>query len=374
MSRETILDAKKGSLSFGIWVAVLIFVIGAFGCEKGGGEEEETDGGSAPTDTDTDVDTDGDADTDADSDTDTNADSDTDSDTDTDADTDTDTDTDGDPSVHMDIPARIQWVHDGGYCGACSIQSIALYFGAYISQDMVRKSVGDNEILFGFNLTDALDALGFEYEQWNESDPQPQYEAFLVWNKYHLSNHSPVIIAVYTGPDSPWGYDHIIPVVGFTSWDVDTFHNEDELMFNTLASLVTNTRTFAEVWDTSDYEGLCGATYSICVPAGHDRGTAVTGIKDDNDESYPVYISIEETSEPLVENAVIFEGEITISGLTAGDQYRLLRYNDHTNVPSSGFASSDYDVETPISADGDTYTVTDTFMSNSEAIYRCIEQ
>jgi hypothetical protein len=34
---------------------------------------------------------------------------------------------------------RVQWIIDGGFCGSLSIQSIALTFGAWISQDRVRK-------------------------------------------------------------------------------------------------------------------------------------------------------------------------------------------------------------------------------------------
>jgi hypothetical protein len=32
---------------------------------------------------------------------------------------------------------RSQWVESGGFCGALSIQSIAMTYGAYISQDIV---------------------------------------------------------------------------------------------------------------------------------------------------------------------------------------------------------------------------------------------
>ena len=35
---------------------------------------------------------------------------------------------------------RAQWTTDGGFCGALSIQSIALTFGTYISQDIIRKA------------------------------------------------------------------------------------------------------------------------------------------------------------------------------------------------------------------------------------------
>jgi hypothetical protein len=37
-------------------------------------------------------------------------------------------------TVKLDIPVRLQWENDHGYCGETSIQSCALYYGNYISQ------------------------------------------------------------------------------------------------------------------------------------------------------------------------------------------------------------------------------------------------
>ncbi len=64
-------------------------------------------------------------------------------------------------SLVLDIPARNQWNFSNGYCGSCSIQMSALYHGSYVSQDLVRKSIGDLEILFGNRMNDALDAVSF---------------------------------------------------------------------------------------------------------------------------------------------------------------------------------------------------------------------
>lgn len=40
----------------------------------------------------------------------------------------------------------IQWEDSGGFCGAFSIQHAALAFGAWISQDLVRKANRDQDI------------------------------------------------------------------------------------------------------------------------------------------------------------------------------------------------------------------------------------
>ena len=42
----------------------------------------------------------------------------------------------------LDIPGRHQWPDRDGYCGANTIQMNALKFGAWISQGVVRASVG----------------------------------------------------------------------------------------------------------------------------------------------------------------------------------------------------------------------------------------
>ena len=44
--------------------------------------------------------------------------------------------------VRLDIPARLQWANTGGYCGETSVQMSALYYGAYVSQFVVRAAGG----------------------------------------------------------------------------------------------------------------------------------------------------------------------------------------------------------------------------------------
>jgi hypothetical protein len=44
-------------------------------------------------------------------------------------------------SVQLDIPPRAQWDNNNGYCGECSIQQCALYYGTYISQYRAREIV-----------------------------------------------------------------------------------------------------------------------------------------------------------------------------------------------------------------------------------------
>ncbi|CAF1530475.1 unnamed protein product [Rotaria sordida] len=41
-------------------------------------------------------------------------------------------------TVLLDISPRFQWDHGNGYCGEVSLQCIGLYYGAWISQGLIR--------------------------------------------------------------------------------------------------------------------------------------------------------------------------------------------------------------------------------------------
>ncbi len=276
-----------------------------------------------------------------------------------------------DPSTHLDIPPRLQWTHSNGYCGSCSVQSIGLFFGSYVSQDAVRNTIGDQEVLVAVNEDGVLDALRFEYERWDYNAPQPQYQDYLVWTKGHLHDRSPVILTVYVRGMHYEGYDHILPAIGFQSTDTGTYHEDDEITFNSLFDLDSFTRSFGSFWDTRAMDGNC-STYDYCIPRDVNYGVAVTGILDDHGETYPIHLSIGSASEPSVQAAVLFEGTLEITDLTAGADYVVLRYNDYEDVPAQGFLSSSYDASTPFTATGSVHTMTDSFMSDSVAIYRCV--
>ncbi|CAF4311410.1 unnamed protein product, partial [Adineta steineri] len=41
-------------------------------------------------------------------------------------------------TILLNIPPRLQWANDNGYCGETALQSIGLYYGAWISQKLIR--------------------------------------------------------------------------------------------------------------------------------------------------------------------------------------------------------------------------------------------
>ena len=274
----------------------------------------------------------------------------------------------------MDIPGRSQWNNADGYCGEMSIQMIGLYYGNYISEDIVRTVAG-GELLVGVNDEAAVDSFRFTHDEWDyNNQPNPQYKNYLVWLKQHLYYNHPVIITVYIQGLSDPDYDHIIPAIGFTSPDTTTFNSTDSLMYNTCFDSSYFTRSFASIWDTRSMNGN-GATYQYCIPKQVDYGCAVTGNMDSANITLPVNLTLDRWDEPNVtlgDSPVMLHAIATISGLAVDSQYALLRYNTFTHVPTSNFNPQTADEAFYFTATASTKTYVDSFMSHTATFYRCI--
>ena len=70
---------------------------------------------------------------------------------------------------------RNQWTNSGGFCGSLSTQTSALSFGAYLSQDIIRRNApkagGHGNPLQGYeilhtNIEATLENLHLRYESW----------------------------------------------------------------------------------------------------------------------------------------------------------------------------------------------------------------
>ena len=274
----------------------------------------------------------------------------------------------------LDIPERSQWNNADGYCGEMSIQMIGLYYGNYISEDIVRTVAG-GELLVGVNDEAAVDSFRFTHDEWDyNNQPNPQYKNYLVWLKQHLYYNHPVIITVYIQGLSDPDYDHIIPAIGFSSPDTTTFNNTDSLTYNTCFDSTYFTRSFSSIWDTRSMNGN-GATYEYCIPKAVDYGCAITGNMDSMNETLPVSLTLDRWDEPNVtlgEQPAMLHAVATISQLSTGTQYALLRYNDYTHVPSAHFDPLTADEVFYFTATGATKTYIDSFMSHTAIFYRCV--
>lgn len=280
-------------------------------------------------------------------------------------------------SIQLNIPPREQWDNNNGYCGECSIQQCALFFGTYISQYNAREIIDptqQQDVWVPDNSGPIFDALRLNYVAWNSNQATPQYQNYLVWTKSHLQQKHPVIIDVYVQGESDPDYDHIIPATGFTSVDTNTYHATDTLVFNDNYATTPYTRTFGTLYDTRAMTGN-GAIYEYCIPRDTDYGCAVTGIKDSSGTTLPVYLGVDRWNEPNIsqgKSPVQMNATIQISALTTGTAYVLLRYNDYHNVPTNNYLSSAYNSSTTFVATNSTQTLFDKFMSDGTVIYRCV--
>lgn len=280
-------------------------------------------------------------------------------------------------SVQLDIPPRAQWENGSGYCGECSVQQFALYYGTYISQYRVREIIDptqQREILVPANSGPVFDALRLTCEAWNSAQAAPQYQNYLVWVKAHLQQTHPVIVDVYVQGLNDPDYDHIIPATGFISVDTNSYHSTDSLVFHDNYATTPFTRTFGTLYDTRAMSGN-GATYSNCIPRDIDYGCAVTGIKNGSDPVLPVSLKVDRWDEPNISLGmapVRMNATIQVSALTTGVSYVLLRYNDYHRVPTNNYLSSTYDSSTTFTATNSTQTLSDFFMSDATVIYRCV--
>jgi hypothetical protein len=280
-------------------------------------------------------------------------------------------------SAQLDIPPRRQWDNNNGYCGECSIQQAALYYGTYVSQYRVREIIDptqQQDVWVPDHSGQVFEALRLKFEDWNSGVPTPQYQNYLVWTKSHLQQGHPVIITVYVQGESDPYYDHIIPATGFVSPDTNAYHATDTLTFNDCYATTNFTRTFGSIYDTRAMSGN-GALYEYCIPRDTDYGAAVTGIKDDSGTALPVSLKVDRWNEPNVSQGatpVQMNATIQVRSLQTGSVYALLRYNDYHNVPTSNYLSSAYSSATNFVATNNAHALADRFMSDGTVIYRCV--
>ena len=192
---------------------------------------------------------------------------------------------DDDGGIVLNLPPRFMWgwgpgLH--GYCGSCSTQTSALFFGSWISQEFVRYAGGNAEILIGVNLASALASLGFAWERFGDKSDDTDVDSFLSWSATHLRVGHPVISGWYerlppgAGDDD---YDHIVPLVGLkqnSSGDVS------EVFFNDLWENETRTKhtplsSSRKHWRLPANSTTAAQPYEYSLPSDPCFGVAVLG-------------------------------------------------------------------------------------------------
>ena len=279
------------------------------------------------------------------------------------------------------IPARRQWDENDGYCAETCIQSVAMYYGTYVSQYRIRAMIDpdqQNEVLIGEDEDVVLDNLRMTYEQWDyDEQPTPQFESYLAWTKQQISNGYPVIGTVFMKGESDPDYDHVLPFVGFESaHDTTGYYGDDKLIFYDNHSRNQFSRSFSTMYASrlQTNEG----TNDYCIPEKLDYGCSITGVVDLRHETVPVQLSVDRWDEPDVvagQKPAAMHGTLTFKSLVPGKKYSLLRYDDYRKVPEAEFlAKGGYVWRHEFTAADATQTFTDDFMSDGCVIYRCIAE
>ncbi|CAF1030644.1 unnamed protein product [Adineta steineri] len=223
-------------------------------------------------------------------------------------------------TVLLNIPPQLQWDNDNGYCGGAALQSIDLYYSAWISQKLIRDINKGVYLLQPVTFNDhrdplrTLTLLHFTYNEWDRiNSPQPQFrEEF-----------------------------------GATRETINDKEDADD----------------------------------GCLPLDIDYGIAITGIVDEDSVTLPVRLSVSEWNEPnprYHEAPKEMLGTVTVNNLTNGCFYALLQYSSYGSVPTRGsaidFLQSDFDERHEFMATSTDYVYEDpnVISTNGSVYYRCV--
>jgi len=312
------------------------------------------------------------------------------------------------------VQSRSQWTDSGGYCGALSVQAIAMSYGAYISQAQVRLATGGGQGITGmvmhYNIQRALDKLKLSHEAWDwKHEAVPQADGYLAWLKQKLAAGHPVVWMIQTkehaiAAEQPgslsWPkipvYTHIEPVWGIFSnhsLDDSKVYPEDVLVHGAdygARGVIEGPhlyRRFDSLVDTTSMKGNCSIAqvgigkneYYPCIMNDVGIGYAITGVVEPAGASLPVSLAVDRFDEPDFpwqrEDPCELHGVVTAQGLTAGQTYSLLRWDDFSRVPEDGrYLDSAFDRRYTFTAASAQHVFEDPvgFMSNGTTYYRLV--
>lgn len=309
--------------------------------------------------------------------------------------------------VQNDLPPRLQWNANGGYCGEVSMIQAGLYYGQYLSQYTVRSVAlqgapqTSGELLLGVNDHYTARQLHLRSEEW-DTDQETDTKDFLLWVKQQVLSGHPVSIGVYmnqsifhpgTGRVGDPDYDHIVTV-----FQIDTTHPlndpayyaDDVLYFDDhgLYKERGEPRPYVfkaafSAFQKSRHEANnpSSSLYSLSNDASN-YGLAVFGVMDEDGETVPVRVSTNLNSElpEMEENqetpppAGPLTVTVAVSELDPAQSYVLYRYDAIEKVPNSGFnKKKDRALRSWEIAGVKEYHIQEDILSNEVAIYRAVK-
>lgn len=311
----------------------------------------------------------------------------------------------------LPIRPRMQWNTNGGFCGSLSFQVMAMTYGAWLSQDHIRKAnIGGP--CFGHTDLTAPDGIsgpsgcevgpenyGFTagrlrlaFDEWDWSQPAPQADAFKRWIKSHLARGEPVMWAPMEkrGPHILYGprgcpgngrFDHHEPIIGFGSnHDLadSNLYDDDWVVHFSDYDLQPCYRKMSTMEDSDSMDGNCknvtskGQMYP-CFYREVTYGMSVLGL-DVRVPTLRVILDVDQPSEPNPrrgEAIIHLRGTVRVYGLQPGGRYVLYRFNSTKTLPYRNFERGyehkvnfvapgeiwKYEDPTPFPSDGVTYYV-----------------
>jgi hypothetical protein len=302
-----------------------------------------------------------------------------------------------------DIPPRIQWDANSGYCGEVSMISAGLYYGQYLSQydarDIASPGVPQNlkssQLLVGVNDDIAAKGLRLKYERKFSASSSN----FYAWVKYHIALGHPVVTGVFLNQNSDNAsdldqgsdeYDHIVPVIGFGSnrpfsnkyFPDDVIIFSDNALDNPYYSLEIQ-KFFANRQEANDPDGNI---YYLPKDPIVKYGIAITGVMDNQNETLPVRVTTSSNAEfpEMIENgtkrpnASNFDLTVTVSKLVPNISYNLYLYSKETDVPIESFNANSKKLgilpwQVIKITSGSTWSKTINVKSNSKVFFRAVK-
>lgn len=312
----------------------------------------------------------------------------------------------------IDIPPRLQWNSNFGYCGEVSFIEAGLFYGQYVSQYEARaiaspgksQANANAQLLLGGNDTAAAARMRLTYTKPPVA-ARTSAHAFLAWTKGNVMTGTPVTIGVFTNeykfynksnpnqgdPD----YDHIVTVTGFTSPHPPAtpaaYYGDDRISFED-HGLWTGTPDEAPPYiftyalggfQKTRQEANAPAASIYSLKNGGNYGIAITGVIDTDKMALPVRLTTSQNFEkPAIPNhstirpaASPLALTVTVSGLKPGVIYNLYRYDTVANIPTGSFNANAAKASEmwPIRiSSGSSYVKTITIESNETAAFRAV--
>lgn len=306
---------------------------------------------------------------------------------------------------------RKQWVDSGGFCGALSIQTLALSYGAYISQDLIRKAApeggghGDEEDGYEIsptNIDAACENLSIVHESFDADTPAPQGAAYLSWMKKELAGmHGIVQFVICQGDEhdveidgETYVFDHIEPFFKlFSNHSLDDLTVYDDDVVNHGSDYSPDGeknlgyfRQFSSLLDDRDMAGNCASAGSKwmqnemypCIYYNQTIGTSIQGLVNPGTVDVSVIVPFEEPDLRSGEDPVLFSAELLLgpAGLVAGKAYTIFRY-DSTQDYKNNVVSQQYELEYDGEDGGDEpvrFSDPNQFLSSGAIYYRVNEK